>query len=406
MALRIRRGTDAERLTITPALGELIYVTDTKDVYVGDGTTVGGNLVSGDVLDDTSPQLGGNLDLNGNDIIGNGNININGTITATGSINLGDGVEDNVIIGGQISSPLYPKTDKQYDIGSNLLRWRNGWYESINVDGEIEATVISVDKIVSQDSTVLYDRETNTLTVQRIESNIIDGDVQGSLYSDSSSLLVDGAGEGRVLAPLHANVIADNGDVIINSTNKAASLGNIALATGSVVTGDRLTVGTTQQLSYKVTAPDGNAWVTYAQYHSDQDSHNLAFVRTRGSIFSPAAVQDQDRIINIVLAPYDGSAYLEGGAITGLARVSGSDFTTEWYHAVRNTAGSTQVVMTVNEAKVDFAAPPKMPVFADATARDAAVTSPEQGMMCLIQDNGSAAVKFQGYDGSSWVDLN
>lgn len=47
MALRLRRGTNAERLTITPALGELIYTTDTKLVYVGDGNTAGGNLSIG-----------------------------------------------------------------------------------------------------------------------------------------------------------------------------------------------------------------------------------------------------------------------------------------------------------------------------------------------------------------------
>jgi hypothetical protein len=30
-----------------PAAGELIYTTDTKDLYVGDGATTGGNLVGG-----------------------------------------------------------------------------------------------------------------------------------------------------------------------------------------------------------------------------------------------------------------------------------------------------------------------------------------------------------------------
>jgi len=47
MALRLRRGTNAGRLGITPVEGELIYTTDTKTVYVGDGVTVGGNAVSG-----------------------------------------------------------------------------------------------------------------------------------------------------------------------------------------------------------------------------------------------------------------------------------------------------------------------------------------------------------------------
>jgi len=49
MAFKIRRGTDAERLTITPAEGELIYTTDTKKIYVGDGTTVGGKPVDSEL---------------------------------------------------------------------------------------------------------------------------------------------------------------------------------------------------------------------------------------------------------------------------------------------------------------------------------------------------------------------
>ena len=47
MALRLRRGTDAERQLITPAQGELIYTTDTKSLYIGDGTTAGGIVVQG-----------------------------------------------------------------------------------------------------------------------------------------------------------------------------------------------------------------------------------------------------------------------------------------------------------------------------------------------------------------------
>jgi len=36
-----------------------------------------------DLLNDTTPQLGGNLDVNSNDITGTGNVNITGTVTAT-----------------------------------------------------------------------------------------------------------------------------------------------------------------------------------------------------------------------------------------------------------------------------------------------------------------------------------
>jgi hypothetical protein len=42
MPFQLRRGTNAERLTTTLLAGELIYTTDTKLLYVGDGSTIGG----------------------------------------------------------------------------------------------------------------------------------------------------------------------------------------------------------------------------------------------------------------------------------------------------------------------------------------------------------------------------
>jgi len=47
MAFQFRRGTDAQRLTITPVEGEPLYATDTHALYVGDGTTVGGIQITG-----------------------------------------------------------------------------------------------------------------------------------------------------------------------------------------------------------------------------------------------------------------------------------------------------------------------------------------------------------------------
>jgi hypothetical protein len=55
----------------------------TATSFTGDGSALTG-LPSGDVVDDTTPQLGGSLDLNSNDITGTGNINNTGTITTDG----------------------------------------------------------------------------------------------------------------------------------------------------------------------------------------------------------------------------------------------------------------------------------------------------------------------------------
>ena len=47
MPLQFRRGTDSDRLTITPVVGEPVFTTDTKKIFVGDGSTVGGIEVTG-----------------------------------------------------------------------------------------------------------------------------------------------------------------------------------------------------------------------------------------------------------------------------------------------------------------------------------------------------------------------
>lgn len=160
MALQIRRGTDSQRTAngFVPRPGELIYTTDTKDLFIGDGNAVGGTqvapvksvngvagavvlttdtvaegntnkyynatqaridagaaLTAGNagnvgisftynsgtntinatvtnngglsaVVNDTTPSLGGNLNLNSHDITGSGNISTTGGVNVSGSL--------------------------------------------------------------------------------------------------------------------------------------------------------------------------------------------------------------------------------------------------------------------------------------------------------------------------------
>ena len=46
----MRKGTNLERLNCILAEGELAYTTDTKRLFVGDGTTMGGNPINNIVL--------------------------------------------------------------------------------------------------------------------------------------------------------------------------------------------------------------------------------------------------------------------------------------------------------------------------------------------------------------------
>jgi hypothetical protein len=90
-------------------------------LMVGGGNFTSASLAAGggssDVVDDTSPQLGGNLDLNSNDITGTGNINIIGEISASSYIYAGDRiyVNNDLSLSHDGSSQLSVGFDSTYD---------------------------------------------------------------------------------------------------------------------------------------------------------------------------------------------------------------------------------------------------------------------------------------------------
>ena len=78
--------------TFTQGSGGNISVANGKyGVIFADGAGAGAKVygVDFDVLADTTPQRGGNLDLNSNNITGTGDIDITGTITSTGALDTG-----------------------------------------------------------------------------------------------------------------------------------------------------------------------------------------------------------------------------------------------------------------------------------------------------------------------------
>jgi hypothetical protein len=90
MALQIRRGLETDRAVVTPAPGELLFTTDQSKLYIGDGATAGGTLITGsgigNLVEDITPQLGGDLDINGYKIVSSGNGNIELDPAGTGTI--------------------------------------------------------------------------------------------------------------------------------------------------------------------------------------------------------------------------------------------------------------------------------------------------------------------------------
>jgi hypothetical protein len=105
-------------------------------------TTITNSLASklSDVVDDTTPQLGGGLDINGYDITGNGSINISGIMTASG---------ERVITSDEIYH-IRQLTQAQYDA---ITPDAATFY--IITDPDVEGPVVQPIKTVTSDYTIL-----------------------------------------------------------------------------------------------------------------------------------------------------------------------------------------------------------------------------------------------------------
>lgn len=105
MAIRVRRGTDSQRLAVVLEEGEIAYTTDTKKFYVGDGVTLGGTEIgpsSGYVPTTRTLTINGtSYDLSANrtwsvgtvtSVSGTGTVSgltLSGSVSSSGSLTLG-----------------------------------------------------------------------------------------------------------------------------------------------------------------------------------------------------------------------------------------------------------------------------------------------------------------------------
>ena len=100
--IEVDRGSTANALLVFNETTDTFQIsTDGGSSYVNILTGSGGSGLS-DVVDDTTPQLGGGLDLNSQDITGTGNIDITGSITTDSNLVLTDASAPSSISGATI----------------------------------------------------------------------------------------------------------------------------------------------------------------------------------------------------------------------------------------------------------------------------------------------------------------
>ena len=88
--IEVDRGTEANVQLRWNETLEYWEISDKDGNFAEITTAAGGGGYLTAVEDDPSPNLGGNLDLNSSDVEGVGNINITGTVAATGNITGGN----------------------------------------------------------------------------------------------------------------------------------------------------------------------------------------------------------------------------------------------------------------------------------------------------------------------------
>lgn len=341
MALQIRRGTDAERQLITPLQGELIFTTDTKRLYVGDGTTLGGVAV------DTAGTGGGAGVLNDlTDVtissLSTGQVlKWNGTAWVNSADNTGTTISSiNDIADVTITSPTSGQvlkwngsqwvngTDLNDGSGSLALGDLTNVSITTPTTGQVlkwsgTAWVNSTDETGSAGSLDLEDLENviietpesgqvlkynGTIWVNSNEDPITE--LSGSVFSTVSTLLVDGDA-GRIVGPVYSDLYYDDLTFLINRSTRSLSINTIDSQNPQL----EVTAGLIINTEFPESLVLNNAENTTA-------GDKVSFRKARGTLGSPTSIVNGDELGSVDFLGYDGSTY--GLAARILASANGT----------------------------------------------------------------------------------
>jgi hypothetical protein len=250
MPLQLRRGTAAELSAITPQPGELIYVTDQTQLFVGDGTTPGGNLVGGFAANDAKDAAAASL-------LAGTHQNISFTYNST-------------------TRTLSAKVD-------------------ILVHDTIEADAVDT-AAIKDGSTVILDVSGAMLYAD------VTGDVSGNLTGDVSGN-VTGNLTGNVSGSVTGNVITS----LISSSDSSPIVFDtpVEFQTGINIDGSvRISDG------LELIAPDAfsRTFGLTSSFESTESSA-MIFRRSRGTYQAPTTVQNNDILGGFVWNSFDGTSY-------------------------------------------------------------------------------------------------
>ena len=232
MALRIRRGTEADRQLLTgqdPAVGEPIFVTDTNKLYIGKSGTTGGQIINPDqALNDLS-NVNCPTPTNGQALVFNTAQNkwINGAVQTINSI--GDIADVDITT----AAPTV----------NQVLKWDGSKFIPANdIDTQIDLASASIDdlgdvstsgvdapsngQVLAWNAGAAQFKPINPVFNQTgTFDGTFEGTMKGTLVGDDSTILVDG---------ITNTIKLDNGQIFFDGVQIKLLAGNNNLKFGEV----------------------------------------------------------------------------------------------------------------------------------------------------------------------------
>jgi len=285
-----------KRGTTTPTTGditsgEIAVDTSAQKLYINDSGSI--KEIGRDVVNDLSPQLGGNLDLNSSNITGTGNINITGTATLSGNLTVDTNTlyvdSSNNRVGIGTTSPAYQVEIENTGANALLVLDRTDGASTFIEGGATNSVIGSVG---ANDVKIAY----NSVPVVTIGSG---GAITTSGNIRGGSLRAD-------------NFTTENAFAVVGSDNNLIQDTTLSVDPSSNYLGINQT---SPEVTLHMTGEGAQtAQIRMEQYNDSADAPDVRTRRYRGTIASPSAVQSGDYLFRSNHEYYNGTSLLVGGA--------------------------------------------------------------------------------------------
>jgi hypothetical protein len=211
------------------------------------------------------------------------------------------------------------------------------------------------------------------------------GDVKGSLFGDDSSIIVDAVSN---------SVMADSfntGDVQLQGNADVLNIGTSAIP-----------------VLIRLTAQEGESIAIYSRTDGLFDGGSpIGFYGQSGTYSAPLKIAAEGSLGGLSFNGYNGSVYKLGAAMlasvpAGVDTTGDAFIATDIIFATSNGTLAPSVALTIRRDQVAEASCFRATPFADVTARNTAIPTPEAGMVAYLTSTN----KLQVYNGAGWVDLH